>query len=158
MRAFVAAQFTVSRFGAWRIAVWLVACLAVLLLMSWCVSMRGLPGASIDALAALGMLTAVGLALQLTRLQSCSLRWDGQAWYFGLAEQVGDETEHGSLTVMVDLGAWMLLRFAGDHGSPGWSVTWLPVQRRGMEAQWHALRCAVYSPIPEAAAARNPRP
>ena len=27
----------------------------------------------------------------------------------------------------------------------GCRVTWLPVQRRGLESQWHALRCAVYS-------------
>jgi len=30
------------------------------------------------------------------------------------------------------------------------AVTWLPVQRRGLQAHWHALRCAVYSPRPDA--------
>jgi hypothetical protein len=25
-------------------------------------------------------------------------------------------------------------------------ATWLPVQRRGIERQWHALRCSVHSP------------
>lgn len=157
MRAFVAAQFTVSRFGAWRIAVGSVAGVAVLLLASWCVALRGLQGASIDLLAALGILIAVGLAMQLTRLQACSLRWDGRTYFLGLADQGGDESEHGSVTVVIDLGTWMLLRFAGDRGSPRRSATWLPVQRRGMEAQWHALRCAVYSPRPEAVADRNPR-
>jgi hypothetical protein len=43
----------------------------------------------------------------------------------------------------------MLLRFTPDAPA---RMTWLPVQRRGLEAQWHALRCAVYSPRPAARA------
>ena len=38
-----------------------------------------------------------------------------------------------------------LPQFRGD--STGGAGLWLPVQRRrGLESQWHALRCAVYAP------------
>jgi hypothetical protein len=53
----------------------------------------------------------------------------------------------GNVAVVIDLGPWMLLRFTADAPP---RTTWLPVQRRGLEAQWHALRCAVYSPRPVA--------
>jgi hypothetical protein len=37
---------------------------------------------------------------------------------------------------------WLLLR----HHGPGIPTTWLPLSRRAHAAQWHALRCAVFSP------------
>jgi ABC-type nickel/cobalt efflux system permease component RcnA len=87
-------------------------------------------------------LVAVTLALlvaSLWRAPAADLRWDGQAW------QLGSMT--GNVAVVIDLGPWMLLRFTADAPP---RTTWLPVQRRGLEAQWHALRCAVYSPRPVA--------
>ena len=53
----------------------------------------------------------------------------------------------GTLEVAIDLGSFLLLRLRGGRGA-----VWLPVQRRGLEREWHALRCAVYSP-PAAVAA-----
>ena len=47
-------------------------------------------------------------------------------------------------------GAFMLLVLTRLHGSNRLARRWLPVQRRGLEADWHALRCAVYSPPPVA--------
>jgi hypothetical protein len=41
----------------------------------------------------------------------------------------------------------MLLNFTPDAAA---RTSWLPVQRLGLETQWHALRCAVYSPRPMA--------
>jgi len=51
--------------------------------------------------------------------------------------------------VAVDLGAFLLLRLVEQRRT----IVWLPVQRRGVESQWHALRCAAYSPLPLAARA-----
>jgi hypothetical protein len=62
----------------------------------------------------------------------------------------------GELQVAIDLGAWMLLHFVPDVGHRACSVSWLPVQRRGLESQWHALRCAVYSPRPAAGVDAEP--
>jgi hypothetical protein len=76
------------------------------------------------------------------------LRWDGQGWTLEPAASAGNEPWPGEVTVCIDLGTWLLLRFR--HRSTGrWpKVTWLPAQRRGQPAQWHALRCALYSTRP----------
>jgi hypothetical protein len=84
-------------------------------------------------------LTMLALAVSLWRVPAQSLRWDGQVWRL--------DAVPGELTVAVDIGPWMLLRFTPGAGS---RTRWLPVQRRGLEAQWHALRCAVYAPRPPA--------
>ena len=86
-------------------------------------------------------LLLLACAVSLWRVPAQSLRWDGQVW------QLDDVS--GELTAAIDLGPWMLLKFAPEM--PG-RTSWLPVQRRGLETQWHALRCAVYSPRPAAEA------
>ena len=50
------------------------------------------------------------------------------------------------MTVAIDLGSFLLLSLVGADAGACRSGRWLPVQRRGLELQWHALRCAVYSP------------
>jgi hypothetical protein len=78
----------------------------------------------------------------------CTLRWDGERWW--VAPQAGGSELSGELSVAIDFGAWLLLRF---HAAPsGWrrDALWLPLQRAGLEAHWHALRCAIYSPRPPA--------
>jgi hypothetical protein len=60
----------------------------------------------------------------------------------------GDEPFAGGIDVCLDFSAWMLLRFEHDVTVGRARVSWLPVQRSGLEAHWHALRCAVYSSRP----------
>jgi len=43
--------------------------------------------------------------------------------------------------VAIDAGSWMLLCFIPEGQR---RPRWLPVQRIGHEAAWHALRCTVY--------------
>jgi hypothetical protein len=83
------------------------------------------------------LLTLV-LTVSLWRVSARSLRWDGQVWWL--------DAVPGGMKVVIDLGPWMLLSFT--PAAPGRLMSWLPVQRRGLEPQWHALRCAVYSPRP----------
>lgn len=57
----------------------------------------------------------------------------------------------GTVDCLVDLGDWMLLRHTAPAapGSQLWptpTTRWLPLSRRDHPAQWHALRCAVFSP------------
>ena len=49
----------------------------------------------------------------------------------------------------------MLLQFRAHDRSHSPRMIWLPVQRRGLEPQWHGLRCAVYSPRPARDVARD---
>jgi hypothetical protein len=93
---------------------------------------------AVVAMAALGMFA---LAVSLWRVPAQTLYWDGRAWQL--------DAVPGELRVAIDLGPWMLLIFTPDAAA---RASWLPVQRLGLETQWHALRCAVYSPRPAAEA------
>ena len=148
MRAFAASQFTLSRFGLWRVAVLVLTLLAATTLAAWLSTRVFFEGAS--ALAITGIALALWFGVAASRCAPLSLRWDRQRWHLGPADTMGHEPWTGELNVVIDLGLWMLLRFRPDAQSGHDAVRWLPVQRRGFESQWHTLRCAVYSPRPAA--------
>jgi hypothetical protein len=149
MRAFAAAQFTVTRFGVWRGAVFLLASLVLLAVSVWLVSQPSLWRNRLLPCALLVVLLALWVVVVQPRPVPLSVRWDAQRWHLGPAESAGHEPWVGDLAVAIDVGPWMLLRFRPEGGVRG-APTWLPVQRRGLEPHWHALRCAVYSPRPDA--------
>jgi hypothetical protein len=133
-------------FGLWRTAVIGVAVLTLAALYGWSNGspepVAGAPRWAV-AFALAAVVSATGL-LRLAR--PVSLRWDGHCWHLGPLQIPGKEPRPGQLTVAIDLGGWMLLRFVPNAGPR--RARWLPAQRRGVAAQWHALRCAVYSPRP----------
>ena len=140
MRASPACQVSLRHFGVWRSAVLGLSLLGVVSVAAWLLRREealSMPLVAATALA--GLLMAI-LVASLLRTPAVGLRWDGQAWHL--------DAVPGDLAVVIDLGPWMLLRFT--PAVPAARMTWLPVQRRGLEAQWHALRCAVYSPRPVA--------
>ena len=154
MRAIAACQFTLSRFELWRCTIAVFANSVVLVLLAWFVGQPvALPW---PAAAALGLvaLVALLLAASLLRTRPFRLRWDGREWHVGPASSTGHESMAGELFVALDLGSWMLLRFQPHGRRP--RTTWLPVQRSGLEPQWHTLRCAVYSPRPAPDAVQHP--
>ena len=148
MRAFAASQFTLQRFGVWRAAVLAVTLLVVLTIGTWLATRTRVPGVLVAAGIAAAVI--VWLCMALLRAAPLSLRWDTQRWHLGPADTAGQEPWAGELNVVIDLGSWMLLRFRPDAANSLRAARWLPVQRGGLEAQWHALRCAVYSPRPAA--------
>lgn len=151
MRAAPAFRLTLRRFGVWRSAVWALTGLAWTSTGAWLLASGGPGGAARLGLAALAVLAAWGWGRSLARQLPARLRWDGQLWW--LARQAAPE-QSGRIAVMLDLGAWMLLRFRPTHdGGPRPRDQWLPAQRRGHEAEWHALRGTVYS-LPPAMSAR----
>ena len=146
MRASPALQVVIDRFGVWRAAVIVLALAGLVVVLAWTVSPQAsLPAASRwpAAVAALALLLFGSSA---ARVAPVSLRWDGQLWHLGPPASAGHEPESGQLHVVIDLGPWMLLRFEPTESTWRTHTTWLPVQKRGLEARWHALRCAVYSP------------
>ena len=145
MRAVAACQFTFSRFGAWHLAIACVTACVWAAWVAWLVWQSTPPRSMALAALAAALLVALCLARSLASLAAISLRWDGRKWHLGPLDSVGNEPLAGALAVAIDLGGWMLLRFEADSG-PGARVRWLPAQRRGLQGQWHALRCAVYSP------------
>jgi len=150
MRESVFFELRLRRFGVWQVAVWLVCGAAVAAMAAWAVmtfdsqpeSRRPL----VVAVAAGLSLAAIGLALSLARVEGGLLSCSDGLWAF--VPDTGARRT-GTVEVAMDLGAFLLLRLVERRRTS----VWLPVQRRGVEVQWHALRCAVYSPPPLAAGA-----
>ncbi|MDP9043206.1 MAG: hypothetical protein M3O01_00215 [Pseudomonadota bacterium] len=163
MRAAPAYQVTLRRFGAWQIAVRLLAGCTEAALLAWVLGRDPPNGFEIFA-AGCAALVVWRCAASLTRTPAMTLRWDGQLWWLGQADTdpagpVGPAPRPGHVQVALDLGSWMLLRFTPASAARArWSgarmpslVTWLPAQRAGLETEWHGLRCTVFAPLPSRA-------
>jgi len=145
MRAAPPLAIDVTRFGAWR------AMVAVL-----CALAAGVAVAEVSAhmeihsvlvASPLAAWLAGGAAWRSSRRRPVSLRWDGRAWWSDAIKSPDGEPRSCELEVMIDLGNWLMLRLRPLQ-PPCRPLCWLPVQRRGLEPQWHALRAAAYSPRP----------
>jgi hypothetical protein len=131
----------VCRFGVWRGAVLVVGVLAISASTAWAVAMSASApehGATLVVLAALLGVATAWAVWSLTRVEAGVLSHRDGIWTFAPDDGAA---RSGTLEVAINLGAFLLLRL--DRGGAG---PWLPVQRRGLEPQWHALRCAVYAP------------
>ena len=150
MRESVFFELRLSRFGVWRVAVWLVAGAAIAAVAAWAVALfdsQPESGRALVMAVAVGLaLATIGLALSLARVEGGLLTCSDGVWTF-VTDNGARST--GTLEVAMDLGAFLLLRLVERRRT----LAWLPTQRRGVESQWHALRCAVYSPPPLAAGA-----
>lgn len=148
MRASPPLQVTVRRFGLWRGAVTLLLGAALASMLAFVLA-RGESAPVHVRHAAIAASSAILWGgISLLRCSPISLRWDTRRWRLGPASTVGEEPFAGGIEVCLDFGTWLLLRFEHDVTVRGRRSTWLPIQRRGLEAQWHALRCAVYSSRP----------
>ncbi len=145
MRAAPACQFSLRRFGAWRSALLVLAAFGIATTAAWLITHERPLGTVVPMAATAAAATLVALALSLAKAPPADLRWDGRAWHLGAFS--GDPVP-GEVTVAIDLGPWMLLRFSPGAPDARPRTSWLPIQRRGLESQWHTLRCAVYSPRP----------
>ena len=143
MRAAPACQVSLRRFGVWRGAVLLVAGAGIAVIAAWLLTRESVPTAWILIPSAIGAAILLANGLALAKMPAANLRWDGRAWHLGAP--AGDPVT-GDLDVAIDLGPWMLLRFSPTTPAHRSRVVWLPVQRSALASQWHALRCAVYSP------------
>jgi hypothetical protein len=79
------------------------------------------------------------------------LSWDGRSWRWQTDPDnpAAAPPLAGELHVRLDLERWLVLEFIAAR-SPGAHKRhiWLTPGRNALPAQWHALRCAVYSPRP----------
>ena len=155
MRASPAFDVVLTRFGVWRATIALLAAAAVAAVWAWWATWDTLPSltANIALLASVAIASGVivALAASLARVHSIGLRWDGQGWWLRHVPRRPDTSSEplaGEIVIAIDLGVWMLLRFEPAHGGLRTHRVWVPVQRNGIAPQWHALRCALYSPRP----------
>ena len=150
MRAAPPLLVLLQRFGVWRGAMGALGVLTVAALGAWWMAREPRVGLFGSVALALVAACALGAVASLARVAPSWLRWDGRCWRLGkIAAGLGGDGVVGELRVVLDLGPWMLLRF--EPSGARRQAIWLPVQRRGIETQWHALRCAVYAPRPAAA-------
>lgn len=139
MHAAPSVEIVVARFGVWRVATLLLAALVIGAMSLWWSAHLAPRPAWLSAAAALGVIVAViGAA---TTMAPLVLRASGGQWQLA---RNAEPAVSGEVMVALDLGAWMLLRFTPGAGVG--RARWIAVQRRGLEPQWHALRCAVYAP------------
>ena len=158
MRGSPSCAITVTRFGAWRGAVGLVAVAGLASMATWLATSPLGEGAAVRAGVAVAALAVVALAASLLRTPAVSLRWDGALWSVASGATPALAPAPGDLSVALDLGSFLLLRFVAEGRSGPGAARWIPVGRRGLEHEWHAFRCAVYSPRPAAGStAADPR-
>ena len=131
------------RFGAWRAAIATLASAAWLASLAWAVVSRDTVPVPLLAAVVAAATGIVATALTLRRVEPGTLRSESGQWSFTPFASPA-VPESGELVVAIDLGSFMLLSFL----PAGQSRRWLPAQRRGLEADWHALRAAVHAPRP----------
>lgn len=107
-------------------------------------SLRGAPVMAAMIAAVLAALAAT-LVVRATPGRPAALGWDARRWTLAMA---GADALEGELAVAMDLGGMLLLRFEPEPAAH--PVRWIALRRAEHAAQWHALRCAVYSPRPAA--------
>jgi hypothetical protein len=154
MRTAPAIQVSLNRFGAWRAAMLVLTLFGALALGGWQAGRDGLSAAHRGIAIVVAAGAMLWLCMSLARLPAVQLAWDGQRWTLEPMAPARAEPIPGEITVSVDLVPRMLLRFRPAMSSRWVCPSWLPVQRRGPEPHWHALRCAVYSPRPLDSAGR----
>ena len=110
-------------------------------------------------------LTSATLAAALTwrallrwNVGSGVLAWDGADWQWSPRHGQTDNSQpaSGKLRVMIDLGAWILLRFA--PGTSSQAGVWLTVSRRQAGASWPLWRAVLFSRRPGPDAIRTADP
>jgi hypothetical protein len=140
-------RISVRRFGVWRVASAVIGVAATAVACAWvALSIEGTGAWLATAVACVGLAVTLALARPVAAF---SLRWDTQAWHLGPESSRGHEPRSGRIQVALDLGSWVLLRFSVDASR---RVVWLPVQQRGHEADWQALRRTVHGARPVSAA------
>jgi hypothetical protein len=148
MRAPPPIVVTSSRFGCWRGALGALAVGAGAVTATWIVASAGQRPAALLLAVALLALVLLGAAMLGLRIRPFELRWDGARWWCACGAPRAAEPRSGEVQVALDLGSWLLLRFVDEAPAQRRRTSWLPLQRRGLEAHWHALRCAVHAPRP----------
>jgi hypothetical protein len=146
MRGSAAIQVTLRNYSIWRTGLAVLTSAGVVVLLVWAVH----PGPSLGAPAALGA-AALGVIVawsvrELWNAGPVTLVWNGELWQLYLDESTAGACAGGRLEVQLDCGDWMLLRFVPDPPAQRARSRWLPAQRDASAHDWHALRCALYSP------------
>lgn len=161
MQTAPAVSVTLQAEPGWRAVIALLASAAPLCVLIWWVwhtsTSAYAPSLARTAIHAAALLLSIGIAAGAWSLRRAPVRrlgWDGEQWWADLKpasdRHVPDAALPGQVTLQLDLGGWMLLKFcATPVAEPGWRPPsyWIAVSARLYPLHWHALRCAVHSSI-----------
>ena len=147
MRGSPSCEIVVAPSSGWRLAIVLVAGAGLASLAAWLASSPLGAGAWARGGVAASALAIVAIGVSLWRSDRPTLRWDATQW---TVETGAAAPIPGELLVALDLGSFLLLRFRPEGRTGPGATCWIPVGQRGLEREWHAFRCAVYSPRPAA--------
>ena len=130
----------------WHGFVSLCAGLAAANAWGWIATALRWPAMAVVAVAGLAAMLAIALtawALRRGEAAGSVLNWDGAVWSWapGSTQPIVGEPR-----VAIDLGAWMLLRFAPIE--PPARARWLTLSRRQAAATWPLWRAVLFSPRP----------
>lgn len=145
MQSASALQVTIRCFGVWNAALGVLVAAVISAVAGWFLSWHDEPavrdGGVFFVLALVGLSGVFGLV----RRQPIVLRWDAQRWHVTDPHRGRVDTQASDIRVVLDLGGWMLLKYRAETSPPSRRRSgWIPAQRRGIETQWHALRCALH--------------
>jgi hypothetical protein len=130
----------------WHGFVALCAGLAAASFSAWIAAALAWPASSVMlvvGLAAVLAMAGAAWALRGGEARGGVLNWDGAVWSWapGSTQPIVGEPR-----VAIDLGAWMLLRFAPI--APHARARWLALSRRQAVAVWPLRRAALFAPRP----------
>ena len=162
----------------WQAFSALLCALAAAVLVLWQCQQWGItqhPGAWTAAAAAVALSACVSWRGSFRAADRLRLEWTGREWRcrrrlrsrgpgpIEATERGAGDAGNGDLdvaglgaeqacepAVMMDLGAWMLLRLEATDKADGWwpSFQWLAVSQRLVGPSWHGLRVALYGAPP----------
>jgi putative Ca2+/H+ antiporter (TMEM165/GDT1 family) len=129
-------RVTLRRSAGWPVFVGLSAAAAAANACAWLLSWAAFePARPIVALPAVMLGVAMAMWAWRTTFDG-DLAWDGAQWWWRDAP--------GQVHAAIDLGGWMLLRFADTAHATQWIVA----RRGSTEGAWSALRAALYARRP----------
>jgi hypothetical protein len=144
MRAASPLRVTIERFGVWN---GFLGCLGVLLCLNcglWLALSRDGSSPWQVALVVFAGSACLLCLISSIRRAPVVLRWDSQRWHSGDGVDADRECGPWRLRVSLDLGSFILLRLESDDPAVPLKPRWLPLQRHGLRADWHAVRCALH--------------
>lgn len=145
MQAASAVQVTVRRFGVWNALLGVISGTTLAVAMAWLVTRHDDPLDGVSMFLIFSLLVGLLGTIDLVRRQPIVLRWDSQRWHVTDPSRGAVEIEVLGLSVVLDIGGWMLLKLHADLPTYRLRSGWIPVQRNGIETHWQSLRCALYA-------------
>ncbi len=147
MHAAPPVRMALAQDQAWRVFVSLCAVTAAANTAAWA-ALHWQASAEVAGIVAISTAVATGATAWLLTCRGDAVRgvlaWDGATWRWS---QGSLAPRAGEVRVMLDLGAWLLLRFSPEP--PTRRAFWLPLSRADAGPHWSAWRAALYARRPE---------